>query len=410
MSNSTRPQKPRPDFPLFPHRTGRWCKKIRGKFVYFGKVADDPKGEKALEKWLNERDELLSGRRPQARSEGLTIGELCNLWLHAKMALVTTGELAPRTYDDYKRVCELLISTWGRDRSVVSLGPHDFTALRNVMARRWGPTRLGNVIQMIRGLFNWAKAERNIPLPAYGAGFVKPSAKAVRNAKNARSLPMIAPEEIHLLLTVADPITKAAILLAANAGIGPSDLARMPITALDLQTGWADFPRFKTGIKRRFPLWPETIETVEAVLRHRPEARDGYEDHLFLRVRGLPFLSKRGELIGELFRDVAKAAGVEGRGLYDLRRAFQTVSERAGDPVATSSVMGHAPRSGDMAATYRQHIDDDRLRAVVQTVHDWLFAGDHPSVTGRRGSREASTEHLGRRAGKSASCESVKIE
>ena len=35
-------EKPRPDFPLFPHQCGRWAKKVRGKFVYFSKVADDP--------------------------------------------------------------------------------------------------------------------------------------------------------------------------------------------------------------------------------------------------------------------------------------------------------------------------------------------------------------------------------
>ena len=41
-------RKPRPDFPLFPHQPGRWAKKVRGKLVYFGKTADDPKGSRAL--------------------------------------------------------------------------------------------------------------------------------------------------------------------------------------------------------------------------------------------------------------------------------------------------------------------------------------------------------------------------
>lgn len=34
-------RKPRPDFPLSIHKgTGYWCKKVKGRVYYFGKVAD----------------------------------------------------------------------------------------------------------------------------------------------------------------------------------------------------------------------------------------------------------------------------------------------------------------------------------------------------------------------------------
>ena len=62
------------DFPLSIHKgSGYWCKKVRGRVFYFGKVSDDPKGVKALDEWLRVRDDLIAGREPRANTDGLTV-------------------------------------------------------------------------------------------------------------------------------------------------------------------------------------------------------------------------------------------------------------------------------------------------------------------------------------------------
>lgn len=58
-------EKPYPDYPLFPHATGCWAKKIRGKLVYFGRVSDDPTGVSALNLWKSYQADLLAGRAPR---------------------------------------------------------------------------------------------------------------------------------------------------------------------------------------------------------------------------------------------------------------------------------------------------------------------------------------------------------
>jgi len=74
-------------------------------------------------------------------------------------------------------------------------------------------------------------------------------------------------------------------------------------------------------------------------------------------------------------RKAMQAAGVhrKGLGFYCARHVFQTIADNARDPVATSSVMGHVASSGDMSARYRERVPDDRLLAVADVVHKWLF-------------------------------------
>jgi hypothetical protein len=108
---SEKPAKPRPDFPLFPHATGRWAKKIRGKLHYFGKWADP---DAALQRYVEERDDLYAGRKPRRNREGLTVKDLVNKFLLAKKAKVDAGELALGTFGDQYKTCK-------RDRRDVAI-------------------------------------------------------------------------------------------------------------------------------------------------------------------------------------------------------------------------------------------------------------------------------------------------
>ena len=59
---------------------------------------------------------------------------------------------------------------------------------------------------------------------------------------------------------------------------------------------------------------------------------------------------------------------------YDLRRTFETIADnRSRDKDGVKAIMGHAPASGDMTATYRQEFEDERLRSIVNHVRDWLY-------------------------------------
>ena len=56
------------------------------------------------------------------------------------------------------------------------------------------------------------------------------------------------------------------ILLGLNAGLGNSDIGNLQKAHLDLKAGWLDYPRMKTGLPRRVPLWAETVAAFSCVI------------------------------------------------------------------------------------------------------------------------------------------------
>src|SRR3954454_25179323 len=90
---NNKPAKPHPEFPLFPHRTGYWAKKIRGKMHYFGpRWHDDAEKAAALDDALAEYDAqaeaLHAGRKPRPDPDALTVKDAANAFLNAKKALL----------------------------------------------------------------------------------------------------------------------------------------------------------------------------------------------------------------------------------------------------------------------------------------------------------------------------------
>jgi len=396
MSNSNRrtscgkarPKKPGKDFPLYAHATGRWAKKVRGKVFYFTKWSEDPKGVAALEQWLGQKDDLLAGREPRgAKNDGLILADLCNEFLSHKESMRDNGELNPRTFREYYDVCDCLVKTFGRNRLVVDLVPDDFRKLRAALAKTRGPVTLRNVMQRCRSVFKFGFDQGLILTPVrFGQSFAKPKMDAIRRAREAHRAEhgdrMFEAVEIRQILGAAKQPLKAMVLLAANGGFGQSDLSALPVRALKLDTGWLDFARVKTGIRRRVPLWPETVAAIREWLPMRPKSKDPVDSGLlFLTCRGQRWVKTNAtgspiDALGQEFQKVIRRLGLKRPriGFYALRHTFETIAGATTDQIAVNAIMGHIDSS--MSGLYRERIDDERLRRVTDHVRQWLFNPD----------------------------------
>jgi integrase len=376
---SVKPERPEGS-PLFFHATGRWAKKIGGKFHYFGRASH----AEALALYESQKDELHAGQVLEEKPEGLTVYWLCYEFLVAKKDQHNAGELAARTYADYQAVCKLLCRKLGKTRLVSDLKPSDFAKLRSLMTKpkdkgglQWGPVRVANVVQRIRTVFKWAFDSRRIKEPVwFGPDFKRPSKKTLRLEKAKRQPKLFTAEEIRRLLGAAGVQLRAMILLSVNAGFGNADCGTLPLSRLNLETGWVCFPRPKTGVDRRACLWPETIAAIQEALAQRPKPENEedaalvfitkYGKSWFKEAPGGPISHEFGKLLRKL-----KINGRKGLGFYSLRHSFRTIAGETTDERAIDKIMGHS--RDDMGSTYTERISDDRLRRVVQHVRAWLF-------------------------------------
>jgi integrase len=263
-------------------------------------------------------------------------------------------------------------------------------------------------MQRIRSVLKHASDYQLIDKPVHvGRSFDRPSKKTLRLARAKKGSRMFEAHEIRAMidgalivgkhgpkLVRASQPLRTMILLGINCAFGNTDVATLPETALDLDSGWVTFPRPKTGVNRRCPLWPETVANLREVLASRPRAKDPADSGLvFLTTFGGRWVSvktasanerngnglhkvltvKNDDALTKEIRKLAITLAIHRPGLsfYALRHAFETIGGESRDQVAVNGIMGHVDST--MAGEYRERISDERLEAVTAHVRQWLF-------------------------------------
>lgn len=370
-----KPAKPRPDFPLYAHASGQWAKRIRGDLHYFGKWSDP---QAAWEKYAREKDDLYAGRTPSVNGDGLTLRELVNHFLTREKRKVAKGEITERTFQDYYDNCKRVLKVLGTNTHLESLRPTDFAKLRAHFAKTHGAVTLWGDISRTRVLFNYAAKNFDTRVN-YGDSFQKPTRRVLRRVRQQKPRRLFTAPELRAIIKAARVQMRAMIYLGVNCGFGNNDCAMLTFSALDLKRGWINFPRPKTGIDRRCPLWPETVKAIKAVMAKRTTPIASHDDRVFITKYGNTWEPKtiRDNPVGKEFTKLLKSDELklhrEGVGFYALRHVFQTIGERTRDKDAVRAIMGHVESANDMSAVYNEEsVEDTRLLAVTEYVREWL--------------------------------------
>jgi integrase len=307
---------------------------------------------------------------------------MVNKYLTSMKNRLNVGDLSARSFKDYYAAGETLVEFFG-DVRVFDLRPEDFERFQVKLAKTINPVTLGNAVLRTRIIFGWAFKNEHLDRPVrFGTAFRTPSAKTKRKAKREAGKRTFEADELRRIISSTGQPLRAMILLALNGGLGQSDLAALPLQAIDLNAGMVDFPRVKTETDRRFPLWPETAMALNEAIAGRPDPKDPRDGALaFLTTQGRPWVRHTlhddgrvvfTDAVAQEFSKVLVKLKLKRRGsFYNLRHTFATIASGAKDREAHDAIMGHVDPS--MHANYVERIDDKRLLAVANYVHNWLW-------------------------------------
>lgn len=372
---------------LWPGKDG-WYKTINYKKRYIARpmpLADVLKLLPARIEEINGRGEARPARMATNSTsiEGLAEMYIAHLW--QRHTTDKPRKLRRRTYDDYVDTLGRFVEIVGPGLPAAAVHPSWFSKFMRSISHLAATSRRRDLIYL-SAFFTWAgpgqRAMNFYKSPVqFGPDFIKPDETQLREGRKTYST-LYTPERLRAALDAVapSPLLYAAALLALNCAFLPEDIATVPMSALNLDTGVCEFPRDKTGIERKSVLMPETIAAVRRYLLDRP-LEAGADLPLFLNDAGRPFSVRRAT--GPEAREgrghaLAKYWGqITGCPFKGLRTTFSTHADDAIDQAAVDLVMGHAGKSV-RGKFYVKHFSPDRLRVVVEQVWKRVLPPERP--------------------------------
>lgn len=375
MTQPTRPK----GCPLFLHRNGQWCRKVKARAFYFGTDLDI-----ALKKWADQKDHLLAGYEPPKIDGKPTMSELANLYLADSRAKVKSGDFRADHTAQCKVVTDIIIGAVGGQAKPDVMGPQQWARVRQAIATTKDGKPAAKItlkvrLSRCRAFLNWCLRKKHIKAIDTADELAPPAKHLVLREKNAKGKSRWDASDLRAVIDAASVAFKPVLLLGINCGMGALDIAALTRSQWKPGQEYLDCPRNKTGVDRRVWLWPETREALAAAVAKRSTpAKQKFENRLLLNPRGYPWC--RVESVGTV--DVTKgplgnakeAAGVTKGTFYDLRRTFRTEASAVCDMEAIDHCMGHTGKGE--GATYLQGVSDDRVRRVCEHVRVWLYGAE----------------------------------
>ena len=234
------------------------------------------------------------------------------------------------------------MSFLGQGCTIENISTLDLQNHKRKLQNAYASDRLNLNISDMKAMFHWAR--RNDVLETI------PNIDAISKGRVVhKNMYTFNSEQIKKLLSAADVKMQAMIWLGLKCGFGCTDCGKLKWKAVDFDKGRVRLPRNKMGVRRNFPLWPETVQALKKVPRSGPL--------VFYTAQGHPWVTtvlkttsdgKRKYMsvnrITQTSSRLMKKAGIhvpEGTGFYALRRTAATLAARSGDSFAVQRLLGH---------------------------------------------------------------------
>ncbi len=358
--------------PLSFHRhTGQYYVTRGGKRLYLGANQDV-----AIEKYHRLALGLQAVDRPTTHSP-ISVKELANRFLHVQQANWRSPETTLRGYRQW--LSRFLTDHRGlrADELTVEI----FAAWKLSLRRRsYSPESINHYLNAVRAIFSFGDQSGLLRKP--------PNLARVKNERRptpgSNHKPLYRQADMQKLLSHADLQVRVMIFLGLNCGFGPKDIR--DLTWNDFGGERVTLPRSKTGVCQTFLLWPETLQAIKELAKHRAGliarlARRGRprsdEGHVFMTKFWRPW-SK--DAVAEQFRKLCKKADVPCYGFYRLRHCASTAMSLVASPHVQRKFLRHTQLQQQVTYT---HTPDAEVDAAISKARQKLLGTTEDQESGR---------------------------